>query len=121
MRRFFQIVGIVALILGAAVAGAVAMFAYSGSQLDSESKQFVDAVVRAISRNWDKQELLRRASSELLQNTDADQIDRNFRLFSSLGHLAAYVGSKGDSNLSVVLGSPSVISANYVAQGQNGD
>jgi hypothetical protein len=116
MRRFLQIFGIIALIAVAALAGGIGTLIYSGQKLDFESKEFVDSAVPAISRDWDKQELLKRISPDFMRATDADQLDRYFSVFSTLGHLIKYEGSTGDSNMNFTTNAGSRITASYTAR-----
>lgn len=123
MRRFLQIFGVIALIVVAALAGAIGTLAYNGRELDLESSSFVDAAVPAISKNWDKQEFLMRISPEFLHATNTAQLDRYFDLFSTLGHLVDYEGPTGGSNMNFNAGSGGDITASYTARArfENGD
>ncbi len=105
-----------------AVAGAVALWALCGgaeqsSSLDSESHEFVDAAIVAIVSSWNPDELLKRASSEMMAAAE-HQVDVNslFDQWRPLGGLIAYTGSTGSAK---IIESPEVgkmITATYSAK-----
>jgi hypothetical protein len=110
------------------VAGAVALWAAFGEaeesgSLDLESHQFVDAAIVAIVSTWSADELLKRASSEMLAAAE-HQVDVNslFDQWRPLGGLIAYTGSTGSAE---IVESPEIgkmIKATYSAKAtfQNG-
>ena len=104
------IIAIVIVVLG------IIFVAIKGSKLDKESKQYVDAAIVSIISGWNKQELVERASPELMAVTNDDDLDKLFVLFQRLGKLKEYKGSEGQSNISVTTQHGKVISANYVAE-----
>ena len=113
-------------VLVAAVASliwTVCSAAGNSSSLDLESHKFVDAAVVAIVSSWNVDELLRRASPEMLAEAEL-QIDINslFDKWRPLGGLIAYAGSTGGAK---IVESPEVgemVTAEYAARAafQNG-
>lgn len=123
MRKILYGLGLVSLVLVATLIGGIAVIAYNGNKLDAESKSFVDAAIPAISANWSAQALLEKASPEFIQSVSADRLKAVFNQFSTLGHLAKYEGSQGESNMAFFSGSGSSISASYTARArfENGE
>jgi hypothetical protein len=93
--------------------------------LDASSKGYVDKNIPLIISSWSKDELLKRASPQLLNviNEKPYQIDRLFQGFAKLGAMRSYDGSKGDSNVSYTNKDGKVITAAYIADAtfQNGN
>lgn len=95
----------------------------SGSSLDLESRKFVDVAIVAIVSHWSVDELLKRASPEMLAESE-HQVDVNslFNEWRPLGGLISYIGSTGGAR---IIESPEIgrmITANYTARAifQNG-
>jgi len=89
-------------VLAILVAGVAMVFAtLRGPGLDEESHSFVDCAIPAITSTWDEASLLKRASSELLQNRE--DLDAQFGRYRQLGRLRAYDGSRGDSAVALDL------------------
>src|SRR5437868_1370243 len=89
MRRFLYILGLLTLV-GLVGLGVVA---YKGSELDTESRAFVDGAVPAIVEHWSRQELLERATPELRANANPEQLQAMFEALSRLGRLVEYEGA----------------------------
>lgn len=123
MKTVLMILGVLFLILIIAVAGFVGYAAYVGTQLDASSKAYVDASVPAIISTWSKDELIKRASPQLLKSASDEQIEDLFtKLSEELGPFQSYDGSKGDSNVSYTTQDGKVTTASYTANAsfQNG-
>jgi hypothetical protein len=123
MRKLFYILGVLAVLVGAAGVG-VFMLARSGAALDAESKAYVDDSIITITAHWNKDELLKRASPHFRQITKPDDLQALFDAAATgLGPLVNYEGAKGDSMVSAMVGSGTTISAKYVAKAkfQSGD
>jgi hypothetical protein len=115
MRKFFMIVGIVAVI--AILGGGVGVFvlARNGAALDSASKAYTEASVPAIAANWDVDALWKRASPALRKVATRDQIEGMFiAAKQALGPMVEYRGSRGQAMMGVNNTHP-VVSAQYVA------
>jgi len=111
-----------------AVAGAVALWVLCGgaeksSSLDLESHKFVDDAIVAIASSWNPDELLKRASSEMLAEAGHQvDVDSLFDQWRPLGGLISYTGSTGGAE---TIESPEIgkmIKATYSAKAtfQNG-
>ena len=118
MKRFLQVLGGLFLGVLVVVGALVGYAAHKGSKLDASSKSYVDQTLPVIAAKWSKDELLKRASPELLQqiNANPDQTDLLFGKFSQLGELKSYDGSKGDSFVLVNPMKGKIITANYLAR-----
>lgn len=69
-----------------------------GDNLDKESKAYVDMVVPAIVGSWEPQELISRASPELLKSNSDDALKFYFKAsFNKYGRLKEYRGSTGQA------------------------
>lgn len=86
--------------------------------MDTSSKEYVDKNIPIIVSSWSKDELLKRASPQLMKIVDdkPDQIDHLFQGFAKLGVMRSYDGSKGDSNVSYTNRDGKVITAAYFAR-----
>ncbi len=125
MRKFLQIVGVLSFVLVLAVAAVFGYVAYRGRGLDASSKAYVEESVPAVISTWSKDELLRRASPELLKALDETpgQGNRIFQLFSKLGAMRSFGGVKGEATMFYAPRQGAVITAYYVADAKfaNGD
>lgn len=125
MRKFFQIAGAVSLVLVLAAAAVFGYAAYRGRGLDASSKAYVEENVPAVISTWSKDELLKRASPELLKALDEspERGERVFRLFSTLGAMRSFGGVKGEATMLYTPQQGEVITAYYVADArfENGD
>jgi hypothetical protein len=71
----------------------------NGSKID-DGQKFADSAMIAIVANWDKQELLRRASEEMHEEANAiTDVDSLFEHWKSLGRLMEYNGSTGGTKV----------------------
>lgn len=89
--------------------------AKDGEQLDSQSKQFVDAVVPKIISQWDISELIDNMDQESLTPLKRQQLEWYFSFYSKLGKMKSYKGSKAEATTSVFNGAKE-ISAEYAAE-----
>jgi Na+-transporting methylmalonyl-CoA/oxaloacetate decarboxylase gamma subunit len=116
MRTILIILGMIFLIIIVLVATMIGVTAVKGSALDKESKAYVDSVVPRIVSNWDESELLSRASSEFMQATDKQELDKLYTLFRKLGKLRVYEGSKGQSYISMTIQNGKSVTAVYTCK-----
>ena len=116
MKKFFTILGViflVALVLGVIGIGYVAV---RGNALDKESKAYVDAAIPAIITNWNKKELLDRASPEFKQAVTDARLDQLFRWLASLGRLQKCDPANGQALMSATTQAGKIIAAQYTAK-----
>ncbi len=123
MRRFLQIFGLVTLIFIVVAGSGLGVLIYQGRALDAESKSFVDSAVPAIAAKWSEQQLVERATPELIKNAKPAELDAFFGGLSRLGPLVEYQGATGDATMSYFTNTGSIVSASYVAKArfQNGE
>ena len=117
MKKTLRVLGAIFLVL--VVAGIVSgiILAKEGVSLDAESHNYVDSSVTAIVSNWDKNELLTRASSGFLVNMPPSDVDRLFAKLRTLGRLKKYTGSQGQARISFNQTGKTIV-ANYVASAE---
>ena len=116
MKKLLIVLGIifVCIIVIGVIGSSIA--AYHGTKLDKNSKAYVDEVIPVIVSSWNSQELIYRASPELLKIMPQDKVDGMFKMLSGkLGGLKKYKGSKGSSFVNFS-SSGKVITASYVVQ-----
>jgi hypothetical protein len=114
MKKTIMFLGYVFLALLVVIGVTIASVAILGEKLDKESKAFVDAALPAIITDWDVAELQKRASPELDESVDYDDVEEYFGSLQQLGKLEEYKGSTGDSNITISL-SGYEITADYTA------
>lgn len=116
MRKLLTFLGGITLFaIVAAVIGIVVM-SRSTNTLTAEGKAYVEASVQQIAANWDKKELIDRASPELFQNGGPDQLTLMFATLSKLGPMKSLDSVDGTSLMTVNVGQEKRVSAQYVAK-----
>ena len=117
MKKLFTILGgIFAALIFVAVVGFF-IINHFGSGLDEESKACIDSNLPQILTNWDIDELINRASPELLEVVPKEKIQELLKVFMArLGPLKEYKGSKGQSHMSVTTQNGKVITGVYIAE-----
>ena len=63
--------------------------------IEKEYRVFINTAVYAVTENWDRKELIKRASMEYLQATSKEKMDELFASYSRLGHMKEYLGAVG--------------------------
>ena len=125
MRKFLTVVGGVSVLLVLVVAAFIGYAAYQGRGLDASSKAYVESNIPTILGTWSKDELLKRASPQLLKvlGEKPGQIDQVFQKLTKLGAMKAFTDVKGDSNVSYTTQNGKVTTANYIAHAkfENGE
>lgn len=118
MRIALSILGGLFLLLCAVVVALVGFAAHEGKGLDGSSKAYVEETVPVILSTWSKDELLKRASPQLLSTLEHDPelIDQLFRKLSGLGALRTFDDVRGDSNISYTTQDGKVVTAAYTAK-----
>jgi hypothetical protein len=100
MKKFFIVLGSIFLALIVLGVVGIAFVAIRGTALDKESKAYADSVIPAIVTTWSEKELLDRASPEFKKAITIDQLDRLFRVFSTLGRLEKCEPAQGQAIMS---------------------
>ena len=116
MRRFIYILGCITLIVIIAAGVGLGVAVYKGNALDAESKGFVNEAVPAIAANWSREQLLERATPELRESANPEQMRTLFDAVSQLGSLVEYQGASGNASMAFAAGSGSAVTASYVAK-----
>jgi hypothetical protein len=118
MRRFLSVVGALFLVVLLGIGGFVAYVMVHGNALDASSKAYVQASVPAIISNWSEQELLKRASPQLLKElrSHPGQLDRVFRRMYALGALKHFGEVQGEANIAYNLPHDTSSTAAYKAK-----
>ena len=115
MRRFFFWFGVLAAIAIVAIVIGGALVAKKGLDLDADAKAYVDSAVVAICSKWDQQELIDRASAELMAAVKPGEIPALFEKLSAAGPLSKYEGANGQASVMIYNGN-SKITAKYIAK-----
>jgi hypothetical protein len=120
MKKFFQILGGIFLVIVLVIAVVIGMGVRQGIRLDASSKAYVEANVKPVVTAWSKDELLARASPQLREilGKDPDQVDRLFAKLAKLGALKSLSEPKGQSLVAVNVGSGKTITASYRETGE---
>ena len=120
MKKLLSIVGGIFLLVALIVAGFIGYAAYQGKNLDASSRAYVEENVPPIISTWSKDELLKRASPQLLKisSDDPGKFDQLFKKLSKLGAMQSFGDVKGDSNVSYTTDNGKVITASYMATGK---
>lgn len=126
MRKFFLALGVLAALVIVGGGIALGILWRNGTALDTEAQAYVDDTVIAVSSQWSKDELLKRASPELLAILKAKPQDLDALFHAAtigLGPLVDYRGAKGEATIATMIGQGTIVTAHYVARAhfQKGD
>jgi len=125
VKKILSIVGGLFLFLVLALAGFIGYAAYQGRGLDASSKAYVEGNIPPIISTWSKDELLKRASPQLLKviNEKPEQLDLAFQKLSKLGTMQSLSDIKGWAYVSYTPQNGKVSTATYkaTAKFENGD
>ena len=117
MKKFFTILGGIFAVLIFVIVVAFFILNHFGTGLDEESKSYVDSNLPKIITNWNVDQLLNRASPELMKVAPKEKIEKLFNAFSErLGPLKEYKGSNGQANMTLITQKGKVITATYIAE-----
>jgi len=115
MRKLFYVTMLLV------ICGAVGFYflARTGAQLDASSRSYTQQAVIAIAKDWNKDELWKRASPEFKKTTQLDDLTFLFDAANAaLGPLVEYDGAKGEASMVKAIGSSTDVRAQYVAYGR---
>jgi hypothetical protein len=94
---------------------------HRGNNLNAESKAYVEQAVVDIGQNWDRQELIKRASPDLIANLSPQQIAQLFDpLAARFGKLTRYDGQTGFATITMGAGSKIIAHYDVAATFENG-
>lgn len=114
MKKYFSVFGIVIPVIILIFAVFFGVIIYQGAGIDEESKVYVDEVTPVVLTSMDKETLFKYADDTLIKSAQADEFDRIFNWFRTLGELRVYNGSYGQANIKLSFSGVSFV-ANYEA------
>ncbi len=114
MKKLLYILGIVFVIVIAAIGSFIGYAAYNGNKLDASSANYINENIPPIISSWNPQELIKRSSPELQKVATENQIDTLFAQASKLGAMKSFGKPKGDSNMSYTTQAGNQTTASYV-------
>ncbi len=117
MKSYLSIIGALFIVTGLVIAYFIGDNPFQSQDLQASSKAYVEANVPAIISTWSKDELLKRASPQLLKsiNENPKQLDRQFQNLSKLGTMLSFGDVKGYATNFTTNQDRIVITASYVA------
>ena len=97
MKSYLSIIGGLFIVTGLVIAYFIGDTPFQSQDLQASSKAYVEANVPMIISTWSKDELLNRASPQLLKsiNEDPNHLDRQFQNLSKLGAMRSFGDVKG--------------------------
>jgi hypothetical protein len=119
MRKLFTILGVIFATIVVIIIIAAAIFIPRTLKLDHEATAYIQDAVPKIVINWSSQELIDRATPELLATAkENDQLDRLFVMFQQLGSLKHLDTPEGVVTSSAFTGEGAVTIGNYTAKAE---
>ena len=117
MKSYLSIIGALFIVTGLVIAYFIGDNPFQSQDLQASSRAYVEANVPAIISTWSKDELLKRASPQLLKsiNENPDQLDRQFQNLSKLGTMQSFGDVKGYATNFTTNQDRIVTTASYVA------
>lgn len=118
MKKLFAILGVIFAVIIVIIVIAAAIFIPRTLKLDREATAYIQDAVPKIVTNWSSQELVDRATPELMDAAKSrDRLDRLFVMFQQLGSFKHLDKPKGTVGSSAFSGEGTVTLGNYTAQG----
>jgi hypothetical protein len=119
MKKLFTILGVIFAVIIVIVVIAAAIFIPRTLKLDREATAYIQDAIPKIVTNWNSQELVDRATPELLAaGKSRDKIDSLFVMFQRLGSLKHLDKPEGTVVSSAFTGTGTVTLGNYKAQAE---
>src|SRR6202012_5934204 len=84
-----------------------------GNALDKESKAYVNSAIPAIITNWNKEELVDRASPEFRKDVPDSKIDDLLSRFTVLGKFMTFDSATGQASIYASPQTGKVVTADY--------
>jgi hypothetical protein len=116
MKKLLYILGIVFVIVIAAIGSFIGYAAYNGNKLDASSANYIKENIPPIISNWNPQELIKRSSPEFQKVATENQIDTLFGKLSKLGGLKTFGEPKGEASMSYTTQNGNQTTATYHIQ-----
>ena len=119
MKKLFTILGVIFAVIIVIGVIAAAIFIPGAIKRDREATAYIQDAVPKIVTNWSSQELVDRATPELLASAKSrDQIDRLFVMFRQLGSFKHLDKPEGAVVSSAYTGTGTVTVGNYKAHAE---
>lgn len=119
MKKVFMILGVIFAVILVVIAIAAAIFIPRALKLDREAVAYIKDAVPKIVTNWKSQELVDRATPELMSAAGSrDKVDRMFVWFQELGSFKHLDEPEGMVTTSSYTGTGTVTLGNYKAQAE---
>jgi hypothetical protein len=119
MKKLFTILGVIFTVIIAIIVIAAVIFIPRTLKLDREATAYIQDAVPKIVTNWDSQELVDRATPELIDAAKSrDEIDRLFVMFHQLGSFKHLDKPEGTVVSSAFTDTGTVTVGNYSAQAE---
>jgi hypothetical protein len=119
MRKLFTFLGVIFAVIIVVIIIAAVIFIPSALKLDREATAYIQDAVPKIVTNWNSQELVDRATPELLAaGKSRDTLDSLFVMFQRLGSFKHLDKPKGTVVSSSFTGTGTVTLGNYTAQAE---
>ena len=119
MKKLFAILGVIFAVIIVIIVIAAAIFIPRTLKLDREATAYIQDAVPKIVTNWNSQELVDRATPELIAaGKSHDEMDRLFVMFRQLGSFKHLDKPEGTVVSSAFTGSGTVTVGNYTAHGE---
>jgi hypothetical protein len=119
MKKLFTILGVIFTVIIVIIVIAAAIFIPRTLKLDREATAYIQDAVPKIVTNWNSQELVDRATPELLAAGESrDKLDRLFIMFQRLGSFKHLDKPEGTVVSSAYTGTGTVTTGNYKALGE---
>ena len=119
MKKLFTILGIIFAVILAVIVIAAAIFIPRALKLDHEAVAYIQDAVPKIVANWNSQELVDRATPDLMDAAKSrDELDRVFVMASKLGALRQLDTPEGRIYSSAYTGTGVVTLGDYEAKAE---
>jgi len=119
MKKLFTILGVIFAVIIVVFIIAAAIFIPRTLKLDHEATAYIQDAVPKIVTNWNSQELVDRATPELMAATKSrDQVDRLFVMFRQLGSFKHLDKPEGTVVSSAYTGTGTVTVGSYKAHAE---
>ena len=119
MKKVFIFLSVAFALFVVIVIAGIIFVVSKGTALYKGSQEYVDIAIPAIVSEWDKQELMNRASPKFMESVQENELDKIFVMYRGLGKLKEYKSAEGKGGgFSFSSGHDKVISVDYVAKAQ---
>ncbi|MBC8230862.1 hypothetical protein H8E77_15030 [bacterium] len=119
MKKVFIFLSVAFTLFVVIVITGIIFIGFKANALYKGSQEYVDAAIPAIVSEWDKQELMNRASPEFMDSVQEYELNKLFSKYQGLGNLREYKSAERKARgFSFSSGRDGTISVDYVAKVQ---